>query len=73
MSTAELTALVEPGQPLFSLTSAGGGRYVAFGGGVPIIVGQEMVAALGVSGGTSDQDSEIAGAAIRSLSELTKK
>ena len=45
VSTAELTALVEPGQPLFSLTSAGGGRYVAFGGGLPIIVGQEMVAA----------------------------
>ena len=36
INTAEPTALVEPGQPLFSLTSAGGGRYVAFGRGAPM-------------------------------------
>ena len=42
-------------------------------GGLPFIIGQELVAALGVSGGTIDQDSEIAGAAMRNLSELTKK
>jgi uncharacterized protein GlcG (DUF336 family) len=36
MRTAELTPLVQPGQPLYTLTSVAGRRFAAFGGGIPI-------------------------------------
>lgn len=37
---------------------------IAVEGGVPIIIGGRIVGAIGVSGGTSDQDGEIAAAAL---------
>ncbi len=38
-------------------------RLTIFGGGVGIFVGDELVGAVGVSGGTADQDAEVAEAA----------
>jgi uncharacterized protein GlcG (DUF336 family) len=67
MRTAELTSLVQPGQPLYTLTSAAGGRYVALGAGIPLRAGGEFVAGVGVSGGTTEQDVIIAEAALRRL------
>lgn len=40
---------------------------VAIEGGTPIVVGGRIVGALGVSGGTSEQDGEIAAAALAKL------
>ena len=37
-----------------------GGKVVASGGSTPIFIGDELVGAYGVSGGTSEQDEEIA-------------
>ena len=37
-------------------------------GGVPIVVGGKVIGAIGVSGGTSDQDGVVAAAALASLS-----
>jgi uncharacterized protein GlcG (DUF336 family) len=65
MRTEEITPLVQPGQPLYTLTSAAGGRYVALGGGVPLRAGEEFVAGVGVSGGTTEQDIMIWEAAFR--------
>ena len=68
MKTADLGPLVEPGQPLFPLIAAGGGRYTAFGGGVPINgISGELLAGLGISGGTSQQDAAIATHCLLSL------
>ena len=36
-------------------------------GGVPIVVGGKIIGAIGVSGGTSDQDGEVAAAALATL------
>jgi uncharacterized protein GlcG (DUF336 family) len=65
MRTEEITPLVQPGQPLYTLTSVAGGRYVALGGGVPLRAGEEFVAGVGVSGGTTEQDIMIVEAAFR--------
>jgi uncharacterized protein GlcG (DUF336 family) len=70
MKTAQLTPLVQPGQPLYTLTSVAGGRYVALGGGIPLWEGEEVVAGVGVSGGTTEQDITIIEAAFRRLSGL---
>jgi glc operon protein GlcG len=42
-------------------------RLIVFGGGVPLMVAGQIVGALGVSGGTSEQDREIAEAAAATL------
>jgi glc operon protein GlcG len=44
-------------------------RLMIFGGGLPIRVGDELVGAIGVSGGSSAQDVEIAEAGVRALSD----
>jgi uncharacterized protein GlcG (DUF336 family) len=63
--TADLVPLVQPGQPLFPLLAVSGGRYSAMGGGVPLSREGQVVAGVGVSGGTTEQDIAIVEAALR--------
>ena len=65
MRTADLLALVQPGQPLYALTSVGGGRFCPMGGGVPLKDDGQVFAGIGVSGGTADEDVAIVEAALR--------
>ena len=65
MRTADLVPLVQPGQPLFPLIMVSGGRYSAMGGGVPLSNEGEVIAGIGVSGGTTEQDIAIVEAAVR--------
>ncbi len=62
--TDELTELVAPGAALAGMNSADGGRYIAFGGGVPLWSGDRVVGGIGVSGGTSADDRDAALAAL---------
>lgn len=62
-STAELARLAAPGGPLFGLQANGGGRYVIFAGGIPLRRDGAIVGAVGVSGGTIDEDEACARAA----------
>lgn len=63
IDTAELTVLTSPGGSLWGLQANGGGRYVVFGGGVPCWSDGRVVGAVGVSGGTVEQDIDCARAA----------
>ena len=65
MRTADLLPLVQPGQPLFPLSMVSGGRYCAMGGGAPFISEGVVVAGVGVSGGTVDEDIAIVEAALK--------
>jgi uncharacterized protein GlcG (DUF336 family) len=65
MRTADLLALVQPGQPLYVLPSVGGGRFCPMGGGVPLTNDGHVFAGVGVSGGTAEQDVDIVEAALR--------
>jgi uncharacterized protein GlcG (DUF336 family) len=65
MRTADLVPMVQPGQPLFPLIMVSGGRYSAMGGGVPLTAEGEVVAGVGVSGGTTEEDIAIVEAAIK--------
>jgi uncharacterized protein GlcG (DUF336 family) len=56
IDTAELGPLTQPGGDLWGLQANGGGRYVVFGGGIPCWRDGLVVGAVGVSGGTSEQD-----------------
>jgi uncharacterized protein GlcG (DUF336 family) len=63
--TADLVPLVQPGAPLYPLIMVSGGRYSAMGGGVPLTNEGEVIAGVGVSGGTTEQDIAIIEAAVR--------
>jgi uncharacterized protein GlcG (DUF336 family) len=65
MRTADLLPLVQPGQPLYPLLAVSGGRYSAMGGGVPLLNGGDVVAGVGVSGGTTEQDVAIVEGALK--------
>ena len=55
MRTADLLPLVQPGRALFPLMTVSEGRYCAMGGGAPLTNAGEVVAGVGVSGGTSSR------------------
>lgn len=65
MRTADILPLVQPGQPLYPLSMVSGGKYCAMGGGVPLTRDGAVVAGVGVSGGTVEDDVAIVGAAER--------
>lgn len=62
-TTAELGPLSRPGAPLEGLAANGSGRYVVFGGGLPLWHGGRVRGGVGVSGGTAEQDVACAQAA----------
>jgi glc operon protein GlcG len=47
--------------------AAGTDMYLTFGGGLPIILSGQCVGGVGVSGGTGEQDTEVAQAGITAL------
>ena len=62
--TADLVPLVQPGAELYPLLAVAGGRYSAMGGGVPLTHDGQVIAGVGVSGGTTEQDIAIIEAAM---------
>lgn len=59
MSTAQLSELAAPGGSLYGIQHTNEGKIVIFGGGDPLIVEGIMIGAIGVSGGTAQQDTEL--------------
>jgi uncharacterized protein GlcG (DUF336 family) len=64
MPTQDLAPLVQPGQPLYGIEASNDGRVIVFAGGIPVSQDGRMVGAIGVSGGTVDQDQEVAEAGV---------
>ena len=60
-ATADLAPLVQPGEMVFGITHP---RVVTFGGGIPLKEGDAVVGAVGVSGGSVDDDIAVAEAAL---------
>jgi uncharacterized protein GlcG (DUF336 family) len=58
--TKDLADVTQPGQPLYGLETTNGGRIVNFAGGIPLMRGDDVAGAIGVSGGTVDQDQQVA-------------
>jgi uncharacterized protein GlcG (DUF336 family) len=64
MPTQDLAEMTQPGQPLYGLETTNFGRVVNFAGGIPLMRGEEAAGAIGVSGGTVDQDQVVAEAGV---------
>lgn len=72
MSTQKLSRLCQPGGELYGLQFSNQGRVMILGGGEPLMVGDTMIGALGISGGTADQDSDLAAYGKAALKEVIK-
>ena len=71
-STAVLSELAQPGKPLFGIDRGNAGKVVIFGGGVPVLVDDRVVGAVGTSAGTVEQDIAVADAAIAAIESWTQ-
>ncbi|MET1045836.1 MAG: heme-binding protein [Hyphomicrobium sp.] len=63
--------LCVPGQPTFGIHITNGGHFSVIGGGLPIVVKEEIVGGIGISSGTAVQDQEVAEAAVSYFYEHT--
>ncbi|WP_042664140.1 heme-binding protein [Haloferax sp. ATB1] len=70
MPTHELAEASEPGNSLYGLDTRGDGRMVVFGGGYPLMKDDEVVGAIGVSGGAVSQDCDVAEAGVEKWDDL---
>src|SRR5215472_9011716 len=66
--TSDLATLAQSGKPLFGIQVSNAGKVVIFGGGVPVVLDETIVGAVGASAGTVEQDIVVAEAAITALS-----
>lgn len=64
MPTEQAAAVAQPGQMLYGLNTTDGCRLVVFGGGIPIWDNGTLVGAIGVSGGSVDEDITVAKAGL---------
>ena len=70
LSTDQWHDFIKNDPPLAAGAAAGISRLVIFGGGYPIKVGDQVVGAIGVSGGHYSQDMEVARAGLAALGAL---
>lgn len=64
MSTDQVAAVAQPGQSLYGINTTDNCRIVIFGGGFPIWDNGVLVGAIGVSGGSVDEDMTVAKAGL---------
>jgi len=64
MPTRDLAPVVQPGTEFYGYDSLAGGRMIVFAGGMPLERNGVLVGAVGVSGGSSDEDQRAADAAV---------
>jgi uncharacterized protein GlcG (DUF336 family) len=67
MSTDDLSHLAQSGQQGFGINTTNHSRVVIFGGGIPIKRDGAVIGAIGASGGSVQQDVEVAEAAAAGL------
>jgi uncharacterized protein GlcG (DUF336 family) len=67
MNTGDIGPLTQPGAPLYGIETSHSRPIITFGGGRPLRIGDEVVGAVGVAGGTVAKDDDIAAAAAATL------
>lgn len=68
LNTEDLTALVQPGAMFYGLQSDS--KYIVFGGGMLLKINGKIVGAVGVSGGSAQEDMEIAKACVNAFETI---
>ena len=69
MSTGELAKLTVPGESLFGINTAAP-RLAIFGGGFPLLLEGNLVGAIGISGGSVEEDEQIGRAVLEAFNSI---
>ncbi|AGK53995.1 GlcG/HbpS family heme-binding protein [Bacillus sp. 1NLA3E] len=64
MPTSNLASATIPNSELYGLNTTNNGKIVVFGGGIPLVEDGKVVGAVGVSGSSVANDTQVAEAAI---------
>lgn len=67
MPTANLADATVPAAELYGLNTTNNGRLVVFGGGIPLVVDDKVVGAIGVSGSSVPNDVKVAEAGVKAF------
>lgn len=67
MDTETVWEVSQPGESLYGLGETNDGRIVTFGGGIPLETDGTVVGAVGVSGGSAEEDVTVASAAVEAF------
>ena len=67
METRELAPLAQPGGPLYGIEASNDGKLIVFAGGIPLKSRCRVVGAIGVSGGSIEQDQAVAEAGVEAF------
>ena len=67
IDTKTLSTVTQPGTDFYGIHASNHGRVMIFAGGIPLKRGNQVVGAVGVSGGSGDQDHAVAQAAAEAL------
>jgi uncharacterized protein GlcG (DUF336 family) len=60
ISTKDLSKLAQPGKDFYGIHASNHGRIMIFAGGIPLQRDDQVVGAIGVSGGSGEQDQSVA-------------
>jgi len=66
-ATHELYEKTQPGGSLYGIGVSNDGRVITFPGGIPLTTDDDIVGAIGVSGGEVEQDQQVAEAGAKAL------
>ena len=72
MSTARLARLCQPGEDFYGLQFSNHGQVMILGGGEPLMAGDTMIGAIGVSGASAGDDAALASFGQSVLKEVVK-
>ncbi len=62
--THEYNEICQPGSLVFGIHTSSGGRFSTVGGGYPVVDGDDVIGAIGVSGGAAQEDMACGEAAL---------
>jgi uncharacterized protein GlcG (DUF336 family) len=65
IATQDLASHSQSGDQFFGINASNGGKVMIFAGGIPIKKGKKVVGAIGVSGGSGEQDHAVAEAGVK--------
>ena len=67
IATKDLAPLAQPGRDFYGINASNDGRIMIFAGGIPLKRDGKVVGAVGVSGGSGDQDHAVAEAGAKAF------
>jgi uncharacterized protein GlcG (DUF336 family) len=70
MTSEALGKISQPGEMCYGIHVSNQGKTIIFGGGIPLQRGPRIVGAVGVSGGTVEQDIEVAEAGVAAFENI---